>query len=228
MSKDADELLDGILNTMAAANIPSHIAKRDGPLLLMNQSGTRPPLIWCFNRWSEALLLGKTLGADQPLIAMISLSAFKMPKARKAWIYPALIKTFTELVDAYVREEPFVVGGNCEAGWVAEGMAHRMFFAKMRCPLLILLDHVPVYAYPGSLLMLFGTKSHLNPFAKGHKLEGKWQVFHGAPRWGFIDAEHGHFFVRPGLSQLSQHVKLVVKAFNADGQISTGLQELKE
>ena len=227
MVKNA-EFIEKVLEAMGTVNVPEHVATREGPFLLLNQAGTRPPLIWCFNTWAEALLHGRALGPDQPLVSMISLNFFKMPDARKALIYPDLIKTLANRVAPLVKDGQYVVGGNCNAARVGEGIAQHLFFAKMRCPLLIVLDHVPIHAYPGSLLMLFGTKSPLNPFARGLKFEEKWLAFHRSPRWGFIDAEHGQFFVQPGLSQLSQHLKMAIQSFAADGQICSGLQELEE
>ena len=76
--------------------------------------------------------------------------------------------------------------------------------------------------------MLFGTKSQLNPFVRGLNFEENWLAFHRSPSWGFIDAEHGRFFVQPGLSQLSQHLKIAIQAFAADDKIRTGLQKLEE
>ena len=226
---DIPAITERVLKVMAAAaKVPASLARQDGPLLIMNETGSKAPLIWCFNTWAEALLLGRSLDPDQPLIAMISLNFITMPEPRKALIYPNLIKTLTEKVEAYAGDGPFVVGGHCNAARVAEGVAHRLFFKTMRCPLLILLEHVPVHAYPGNILMLFSTQSKLNPFTHGHDFEQNWRVVHGSPRWGFIDADHMRLFVDPGLAQLSQHVKMALEAFNTDGQISTGLQELEE
>ena len=63
---------------------PASLARQDGPLLIMNETGSKAPLIWCFNTWAEALLLGRSLDPNQPLIAMISLNFITMPEPRKA------------------------------------------------------------------------------------------------------------------------------------------------
>ena len=81
---DIPTITERVLTVMAtAAKVPASLARQDGPLLIMNGSGSKAPLIWCFNTWTEALLLGRSMDPDQPLIAMISLNFLNMPEPRK-------------------------------------------------------------------------------------------------------------------------------------------------
>lgn len=227
---DIEAEIAKLLDTLSKSTekVAPKLARRQGPMLIINEQGTRSPLIWIFNSWAEALILARTLGPDQPLVALVSLRDQKLSVADHEMLLPHLMYAYAELAQPFVGEGRFVVGGNCQAARIGEGVAHQLCFRAKRVPLLILLDHVPFYAYPGTILMLFGTESRgFNPFLHGLRLEDSWHSSHGTAAWGFLASKHGQFFIKPGLDDLSNHVQQAITTYGETGTLAPGEAELR-
>jgi len=229
-----------ILKSMA--RIPGKMAERDGLLLAFNTQGTKPPLFWCFNGWSEAVILSRYLGKDQPLYAMHSFEMICKNDGSKTLHRKALAKLYAKSIHRqaschdFFASNPLVIGGNCQAAPIAEATAHQLKKIEGQWPTLISLDHDIYYAYPGKLFLLFGRQSEeFNPFLQqvdsldteeqserdhGGPVQS-WKHLHTCVRWGEIDCDHGGFFRSPAVQQLVLFIQNAVEPENRQVQASS-------
>lgn len=221
MKDTVEDLLEVIAAT--ALRMPKAVARIEGPLVVLNEAGTKPPIHWCFNNWAEPVMLANRLGADQPLVAMRSLFKLAECKAAKRAHTVELASAYADLILARSDGRPFIIGGNCQAAPIAEAVAHALLGRTGRAPLLVTLEHVPAYCYPGSLVMLFGAQSvKFNPFARGEDPTAAWAAMHGQASWGFIDASHGRYFMEPAVHDLGGYLRQVSAEFCLTASVMPG------
>lgn len=212
-----------------ARAIPDGMAEIDGPVAVFNSTGTKPPLVWCFNNWAEPAILARRLDPEQPLIALRSLHKVEAARNNKrANIVDLAIAYMGHIAHRLPGDGPLLVGGNCQAVPIAETMAHRLLAATGRTPLLITLERAPIYSYPGDVLLLYGDTSELNPFLGGNDPTPTWRVMYRTPAWGLVEASHGKFFTAPGLLELSAHIQHAMTVFSKDGKLQAGEMPLRK
>lgn len=220
-----DEHTQVIFDLLAESvkSIRDGICGRRGPFALFNETGTKPPLFWCFNNWAEPAFLSRRLNPDQPLIAMRSLHKIIQGKQNKRANVLDVAREYAGLMQHWLDDRPIVVGGNCQAAPIAEAIVHELLSSVQKKSLLITLEHVPFYSYPGDVLMLFGAQSEkFNPFARGEDPVPGWTALHSRPAWGFINAGHGKYFVEPGVDELAGYIENAMETYWNVGQIETG------
>jgi len=181
--------------------------KRYDDLLLFNKSGSKPPIFWCFNNWAEPHLLAHQLSNDQPLIAAHSLHMHEDRWLRKARYTEPLANHYLESALRIVGEQEFTIGGNCQAGPIAESFAIQLAQNSGRYSKLVTLDYIPRRSYQGPTLMLFGSNSLYNPFLRedldpASYLKQRLRSF----KWEFLDASHGSYFREPTVTKLKNHI----------------------
>ena len=221
MKDTVEDLLDAIAAT--ALRIPKAVARIDGPVVFLNEAGSKPPIYWCFTNWAEPVMLANRLGPDQPLVAMRSLFQLIEGKASKRAHTADLGAAYADLVLARSDGRPLIVGGNCQAAPISEAVAHNLLGRTGRAPLLVTLEHVPTYCYPGSLVMLFGRASEgFNPFLHGGDPRPAWAAMHGQASWGFIDAAHGAYFMEPAVHVLVGYLRRVSAEFCLSATVNPG------
>jgi hypothetical protein len=208
-------------------HIPSELAGQRGLFAAFNPSGTRPPIYWCFNGWAEAVILARRLGSDQPLYAMRSFHRLVDDRWRKVLHTESLSVLYAEQVLEIHAGGPMVVGGNCQAGSIAEGVAHRIVAERGATPVLVTVDHDPRYAYPGHVVLGFGTDSErYNPFLSGGDPIPAWQRLHRATSWTVIPGQHGRYFLKPALHHLVALIEAVTMPLADGSEIPPGPIEL--
>lgn len=223
--KEIKELLLRIENTAAA--VPRVIADHRGPLLLLNQGGSKAPIFWCVNAWTEAVFLARRLDPDQPLVAMRSLDQMEDNVDKKAaYVWP-LARAYTALMKPWIDSQPMVLGGYCQSGPIAEAMAHRLLCTTHRRPLLITIEYDPFYSYPGSLLMLYGAHSKpFNPLSRGINPVPAWLAMHGQPSWATLDGGHNSFFMDPVVAQTAKLITTAADRFRAGAPLTGDISGL--
>lgn len=184
------------------------IGHADGPFLVLNAEGVRPPLFWCFNNWAEAILLARKLGPDQPLYALHSLNRTTRSRRMKVRLQEPLARRYAEaIVRVGGSERPVTIGGNCQAAPIAEATAHAVMRAGAPPPLLITLEFIPRRAYPGPLHMMFGDQSRpFNPFLSEVDPVDCWRRQHVQFDWSQIPGGHGQYFREPSISALADRI----------------------
>jgi hypothetical protein len=168
-------------------------------------------------------MLANRLGPDQPLVAMRSLFGLVEGKAAKRANTVDLAAAYADLIVGRSDTPPLVIGGNCQSAPVSEALAHAVLGRTGRAPLLISLEHVANYCYPGSLMMLFGAHSEkFNPFLKGTDPRPAWARMHGQACWGFINARHGGYFMEPAVHQLVGYIRWAIADFRRTMSVTPG------
>lgn len=206
LSPEETDILDGVeaaIGEMRARAL-AQIGRADGPFLVLNGEGARPPLVWCFNNWAEAILLALKMGPDQPIYALHSLNRSALARSMKVRFQEPLAQRYaTAILRVVGSERPLTIGGNCQAAPIAEATAHAVIRAGAE-PLLITLEYLPRRAYPGPLHMMFGEQSPpFNPFLTDiDPLEG-WRRQHARFGWAQIPGSHGLYFKEPAISSLA-------------------------
>lgn len=210
-SLDLDDLYHEIQASMH--KIPDGIADRVGSFAHFNKNGSQAPLFWCFNNWAEAVFLANRLGEDRPIFAMRSFHGFAKMKQIKRANTVDFAETYAEQLLRHVDSGPLLVGGNCQAAPIAEALAHILIRRTGRKPLLMTLENMPIYSYPGDILMMFGKMSQkYNPFLQGKDPLPGWRAQHTRPAWGLVNGGHGQYFREPAVFDL---VSFIVQACKA-------------
>jgi hypothetical protein len=209
--------------------IPNQAAIKVGLFAHFNRDGTRLPLFWCFNNWVEPIFLANRLGPDQPLYAMTSFHRVVTGKSVKRLHTLSLAQAYVDCMLNVRKDGPFVIGGNCQAAPIAESMAHNVIARTGKVPLLINLEHMPFYCYPGHVLMLFGNRSEkYNPFLREANPIPRWEAQHGAAAWGIVNGGHGQYFVPPAVHDLVSYIQQSMFAFCETGRAPVGQMKVTD
>ncbi|MCR9127144.1 MAG: AMP-binding protein [Rhodobacteraceae bacterium] len=165
------------------------------PLLAFNAAGTRVPLFWCFNGEHEPRLLAQALGPDQPLIAMRSLNGVIADRDEKIARSADLAHVYADEIARLHPRGPLMLGGNCQAGLIAEHIARVLLGRGREVRQLSLLEHTPSHGYPARMVLMYGAQSkHYNPFLMMENPDRIWREMHRDVHWDIIDGDHGRYF----------------------------------
>ncbi|MBK2238656.1 glycosyltransferase, partial [Francisella philomiragia] len=165
-------------------------------ILACNESGSKPPILWICNNWTEFHNLASTLSAEQPIFGMRSLNQYvKDIGSTYNMIEHFCLIYFSKLVSLIDVTKPFILFGNCQSGIFAESIAihfHRVINVD---PCLVTLEYVPT-EYMGNTLMMFGRESQFNPFYNTDIDPNSIWVdhFRGAYKWRILPSNHGGYF----------------------------------
>jgi hypothetical protein len=223
----AELLLSDIVRSQD--RLPREVQRCDGAFVVLNRSGPREPIFWCFNNWVEPLSLAHHIGPDQPLFATRSFNTLLSGRAAKRLILVDYAKLLTKEILRLHGPGPKILGGNCQAAPIAEAVAHGLVQTGRPAPELILMDHELDYCYPGHATHLFGSQSKdFNPFLQGRDPTSIWINQFQSMAYGFLTAEHGQYFRAPAIHQLCAYLRSVVDAADQNRPPRTGLIEMPD
>ncbi len=162
---------------------------------VINSAGTKPPLIWFFNRpATEMHVLQQSMPPDRPVYGGFSGGKlFDMddaPMERLAQHYAAEL----------LREFPtgaYVLGGNCKGARVAWEVAKLLDQAGRKVDRLCLLEysHRNLHHFASPMLLMFGKHSRQKAYRPIGWGETGWQsAFAVPPVVSWINGTHGGFF----------------------------------
>ena len=220
-----NDVVAGVCDSIAKSfdRVPEGLGRPDGLAIRFAEAGRRVPIFWCFNNWSEPVLLSHRLGPDQPLVAMRSLHGFLKGKSSKAALHRSMAALYGgQILASLPADAPILLGGNCQAASIAAATAQHIMQGG-RVPLLMTLDHRLAHGYPGSVLMMFGSHSQkYNPFlADGDPVPG-WRAQHHRFAWRFVEGAHGRYFLDPAVGDLARHIGEATERFCDTGELETG------
>lgn len=165
------------------------------PVLGFNLGGTKYPIVWCFNGAHEPQAMAERLGADQPLLAFRSMSKVVVDKTYRRAQSDALARIYADAVHDLLPGGVYNVGGNCQAGLIAECIARHLLRDGCAVPQLSVLEYVPETPYPGRIAFFFGDKSRkFNPFYEFDAPQLAWETMHKEVRCHVIPGEHAMYF----------------------------------
>ena len=163
----------------------------DSLLVGMNTDGTKFPLFWCFQEYRELSQLAKHLGQDQPVYGMRSghLVMEKTPENIEA-----LAAHYLHEIRA-VSGGPYLLGGNCQGGTIAQAIAQQLQNREQPVSLLCHLDVYRQKPYNGRITLIFGRDSTHNPYQNDRFTDAIWRSLYPL---GFslaiLPCDHCHYF----------------------------------
>lgn len=186
------------------------------PVYGFNLTGSRPPLVWCFNDTREPVALAAGLDSDQPLIALRSLNFVLGNRSLRQDYIDDLADLYLSCLKDAGQTDLAGFGGNCGAGPIAERMG-RVWNDQSDHPAnLILLEAEPLAPYAGPLHMVFGRESHrFNPFFTRDDPVSEWQKLHAAPSFDIIPGDHGEYFEPDTVGDLARSIDAALRVRGA-------------
>lgn len=187
----------------------------DGLVRGLNRDAPGRPWFWCMQYGQTMHGLQKVVGDQHPLYAMRS----------GQLIMDYTPANVTALARRYVREilaadptGPYLVGGECQACYIALEIARLLKASGRPVALLVLLDTVfwDVFRdvpYDGRVACFAGTVSRFNPLRRFRAPEAGWRkLMTGGVQFSLVPADHFSFYDEPGLSQLAAGVRAATEA----------------
>lgn len=167
-----------------------------GMIRVLNRSGRKPPLIWCFNSAHEFPTMAQGLGSDQPLIGLRSLhmvtpigpNRFSEDEQTADLYMDLLLSSGLDLTGC-------AIGGNCQGGGIAAPLATRLLHSGVNVRTLIIMETQLPSPFPEHVGFVYGDRSEMfNPYLRGEDIEPKWNRL--CRRWNaeIIPGAHGEYF----------------------------------
>lgn len=173
----------------------------DSFLFAPNPLGRSHPLFWCCQGFQELVQLASRLGPHQPVVGMRS-GHLIMDYSDQNIL--ALASHYAREIRAVQPEGEIRLGGNCQGGQIARGVAQQLRAAGREVALLVLMEETEFRPYDGRVALLFGRDSRLNPYNSGPDPDAVFRRAYGdGYEVAIIPGAHGLFFTDqniPGLA----------------------------
>lgn len=116
----------------------------------------------------------------------------------------ALASCYAAEMIALQPDGPFLLGGNCQGGRIAEAIARRLRELGRTVSLLILMERSSFQPYDGPVALIFGRDSRLNPYKPGADPDAMFrQAYPAGHTVDVIAGGHGEFFRSPNVETLA-------------------------
>lgn len=167
-----------------------------GLIRILNASGKKPPLIWCFNGAHEFPMLAQGLGSDQPVIGLRSLHMVTPNGPNRYVDDEQTAEMYAELLlSTDLDLSTCAVGGNCQGGGIAIPLATRLLRAGREVQTLILMETRLPTPFPRPVGFVYGDRSEMfNPYLQGEDIEPKWDRLCRKWTTEIIPGSHGEYF----------------------------------
>jgi acyl carrier protein len=168
-----------------------------GMIRVLNRTGGKAPLVWCFNDSSEPEALAAALGSDQPLYILRSAHGL-IDQEIKEMYETQIAEIYAREVFRSVAKGRVAVGGNCQGSRIALMLANTLLHLKIDVATVLLVEPAFPIPYPRRVMLMLGSNySRINPvFAYGNPHLG-WNRYFRDYRAAVIRGGHGEYF-RPG------------------------------
>lgn len=203
---------DNILEKMGhdANEVTEICGSADNGILIVNEHGKRAPIVWIFNNWNEFIKLAKAVNAEQPVIGMRSLHNYVSDMNARIRYQDYIAQHYcNEVTKLFSGTRQLIVGGNCQAGPIAESLAILINQESNLAPLLVSLEYFPRKRYDFPRLLMFGKESVFNPFFNSSQDPLlKWNKMFKKFDYAIIEGKHGGFFEQPTLGSLIENIEI--------------------
>jgi len=168
-----------------------------GVVRVLNEGGSKPPILWIFNTANEPEALASVLGSDQPLVFTRSAHLMVPPDQDPAEIRNRLADHFLTEVDRRFGGETLNLGTSCQGTGIALRFAQNSWETGILVNALCIINcSLPDVATGLPALLVYGSGDPLqDPFSKDAARAEKRaaQVFSNHQRC-LLDAGHGQFY----------------------------------
>ena len=192
-----------------AASWQAKEARPGSCVRVLNETGTLPPLFFCFLDEYSFTQLAKFMGEDQPIygirganmvVPMTGEDAFEDNMRRAALSY---VDEVIELADG----GPILLGGYCQGATIALHLAAILTAVGQRVSTVITLEKTPPVTYPGHVDIIFTEDSFLNPYRTYERPELAWSRRYGSHSFQIVPGDYGKAFVPPYVADLSKAIR---------------------
>jgi amino acid adenylation domain-containing protein len=180
------------------AGWPGKPVGEGAPVFLLNEGGSLPPLIWCFNSGHEFAEAARHLGPSQPVYGLRSgnLILDLTPESQQRNNRRLAIHYLPEILRLQ-SEGPYYLGGNCQGAAVAMELALALQGLGKPVGLVVLMEAVPIHAFHGRVALIFGRDSEFNPLVESDDPERAWNRSYLSHSVDMIEGRHGVYFDEP-------------------------------
>lgn len=187
-------LLERLRATLVSVTAPWWRGERvsaNGLIYGLNTAGSRPPLFWCFQGHEELVALARALGAEQPLYGMRS-GYLVVDYGPETLFHLGLV--YAEEILSLGLPGPYLLGGNCQGGLLAQKTALALTSSGHAVSLLAVLNPLAAAPYAGPAAFFLGRYDHTNPFRRFHDADALWRANYPRCTLDILPSEHGKLF----------------------------------
>lgn len=183
-----------------------------GFVRILNEQGSKPPLIWCFNAAHEFPALAAALGPDQPVVGMRSLHMVEPISGKRYGQDEATAALYARDILGRLDFRQCTVGGNCQGAGIAIHLATNLMEAGKEIRALITMEAESPFPFAGRVGLIFGANSkEYNPFLRGRSPEAKWRTIYGEPLLEIVSGAHGGYFRGESLRSLCDAIMRIIE-----------------
>lgn len=198
-------------------NWPGKPAFENSLFRVLNENGSAPPLVWCFNNGHEFSRLASRLGAGQPVYGLRSgnLVLDITPKNQRTANKRVALHALPELL-RILPEGPYYLGGNCQGAAIAMELALSLQSLDHAVALVMLMEAVHEAPFSGRVALIFGKDSIFNPYAAEPDPDSQWKRMYDRYTVDIIPGQHGTYFDRPRIGALAKAVARALQTAHND------------
>jgi len=190
------------------AQVRKHVSEWEGfrhkpesLIVGLNETGSKPPLFWCFQSYNEFELLSRALGPDRPLFGMRSSHLIVGYRHEKMH---AMATSYAREIAEIQPDGALQIGGNCQGAIVAQISTMYLCAQGRDIAVLLLMEEPKFLRFVGRVALLFGRESSMNPYAYHPDPEAMLkEAFPNGYSFDLIDGEHGKFFTEQNVGSLA-------------------------
>lgn len=180
-----------------------------GLVRILNQEGSKPPLVWCFNAGHEFPSLAQALGSDQPLIALRSLQGVVPTEQKNSHLDFEIGAYYAQSLADHLKGGSLAVGGNCQGAGIAYLAMRGLLERGCTISQLICLDATLKRPVPVPVRLFYGQKSQLSPKQSGQSLAHFKRQCHFSYRrfsLNWVPGAHGQYFDPGNVAALAKYM----------------------
>jgi tyrocidine synthetase-3 len=186
---------------------PGEQVDERGLIRVLNKTGSKPPLVWCFNDSSEPESLAASLGTDQPLYILRSAQGL-MDLESKEWYEAQIAAIYARAIFTVIRPGPVAVGGNCQGSRIALMLANTLLQLKVDVVSTLVVEPAFLIPYLRRVLLMPGSGySKINSVFKYANPQFGWNRYFRDYRVAMIRGGHGEYFQPENVGSLSEIIE---------------------
>ena len=209
LTDDEDQQLQVLTNSWRAP------AARDGfKIRVAHESGTQPPLFFCFLSEYSFNQLADHLGPDQPIYAMRGVNSIIPVTGEEMFednMRRAAITYLPEVLEL-AGDGPIYLGGYCQGATLAMNLAALLTALQKPVATVISIEKSPPVAFPGHVDFIFAENGFLNPYQHFDAPEQVWDRRHGSHTFELVPGEYGTVFRPPNILQMGAVIRKRLRA----------------